>query len=156
MSGFTNRQDNPSYCLQGQRRQSDTCVLGIGHPDVNVIEPASPLGQLFFKPKLTVSQTGPARTLLFRWAPQSRNLVLFPSTATQEGTLAARVLAAAADGAPADSVTLRFTLAHREPLEVRAPLCFHGALPYSPKWRSGAMRCNHQSERPETKLQPEE
>ena len=48
--------------------------------------------------------------------------MLFPSTATVEGTLAARVLAAAAaeDGAPDDGVTLRFTLAHREPLEVRA------------------------------------
>jgi len=48
--------------------------------------------------------------------------VLFPSTAAEEGTLAARVLAAAADGAPADGITLRFTMAHREPLEVRAPV----------------------------------
>ena len=64
-------------------------------------------------------QAGPARTLLHRWAPQSRNLVLFPSTAAPDATLARRVLEAAAGGQAAEGVTLRFTLAHRDPLEVR-------------------------------------
>lgn len=64
-------------------------------------------------------EAGPSRALLAEWAPHSANLLLLPFTEAPDGTVASRVLTAAATATDEKEKFLRLQMSRRVPLEVR-------------------------------------